>query len=99
MGAGDGAPVPPRECCNIDERRTCLTLPNTVLFRPRFFAWEPVIVCANCFILDIEGLIPTAIRTWHWIMDGGATVEPLRFVNIMYKFCRNIRCQEDISDS
>lgn len=32
------------ECGKIEERRTCLTLPNTVWFRPRFLEWELVMV-------------------------------------------------------
>lgn len=44
-------------------------------------------VIANCFNLDFEGLIPTAKRTCVSIVEGGATVEPFRFVRLMYKFC------------
>lgn len=46
-----------------DERRTCLTLPNMVLFRPRFFERESVMVSVSCFNLGLEFEVPTLSKT------------------------------------
>lgn len=71
----------------MDERLTCLTFPNSVLFKPRFFAGEPVMVLANCFNRPIDGVLPTANRTDDCTVVGGSTVDPFEFVRLMYKFC------------
>ena len=85
VGEGEGAlPSPPwRECCKMDDRRTCFTLPKTVLFRPRFLEW-PLMVWASCFNL---GVFPITSITDDKTVVGGATVEPCEFHKFIYKFC------------
>ena len=90
-GEGDHAEPPPsfpwRECCKTDESWTCLTLPNSVWFKPRLCG--PMMVCASCFSLSSEGVIPTASRTVDWTRVGASTVEPSEFDKLMYKFCNH----------
>lgn len=70
-----------------EERRTCLTLPNIVLFSPRFLEREPVMVSVSCFNLGLESEVPTLSKTDEWTVVGGDTVDPSELDKLTYKFC------------
>lgn len=44
-------------------------------------------VCASCFSLSFDGVIPTASRIDVSTVVGAATVEPSEFDKMTYKFC------------